>query len=230
VLSVTAVMAVAGIIVGVMTLTGLGFKLANIIVDFAGGSLFLTALYSAISVLLLGLAVPVTASFIIAWSIIGPALIQLGVPNYAAAMFIFYYAVLSEVSPPTALSPFAASAITGGKPVKTMWLTWKYTLPAFLVPFVFVLAREGEGLLLQADVATIAIATASAALGVAGLAVATGAWVLGPAGWPERILFGLGGLALMVTAPLYVTAGLVLMALGLAAHLVRRRAVATTAA
>ena len=139
-------------------------------------------------------------------------------------MFIFYYAVLSEVSPPTALSPFAAAAITGGKPVRTMWLTWKYTLPAFLVPFVFVLAREGEGLLLQGDVATIVIATASAAVGVGGLAVATGAWVLGPAGWMERILFGLGGLALMVTAPLFIAGGLVLMAAGLAVHLVGRRA------
>ena len=194
VLSVTSVMAIAGIIVGVMTLTGLGLKLANIIVDLAGANLFLTALYSAVAVMVLGLAVPVTASFIISWVIIGPALTQLGVPSYAAAMFIFYYAVLSEVSPPTALSPFAAAAITGGRPVKTMWLTWKYTLPAFLIPFVFVLASEGEGLLLQGDLATIAIATVSAALGVAGLAVATGAWLLGPAGWPERVLFGLGGL------------------------------------
>ena len=223
VLSVTAVMAVAGIIVGVMTLTGLGFNLANIIVDLAAGSLFLTALYSAISVLLLGLAVPVTASFIIAWAIIGPALQQLGVPDYAAAMFIFYYAVLSEVSPPTALSPFAAAAITGGKPVRTMWLTWKYTLPAFLVPFIFVLAREGEGLLLQGDLATIAIATASAAIGVSGLAVATGAWLIGPAGWPERLLFGLGGLAMLVTAPIFIAIGLGLMATGLVVHLLGRR-------
>ena len=223
VLAVTSVMAIAGIIVGVMTLTGLGLKLANIIVDLAGANLFLTALYSAVSVMVLGLAVPVTASFIISWVIIGPALTQLGVPSYAAAMFIFYYAVLSEVSPPTALSPFAAAAITGGRPVKTMWLTWKYTLPAFLIPFVFVLAREGEGLLLQGDPATIAIAVTSAAIGVAGLAVATGGWLVGPAGWPERILFGLGGLAMMVTAPVFIAAGLGLMGLGLIVHLIGRR-------
>lgn len=223
VLSVTAVMAIAGFIVGVMTLTGLGFNLANIIVDIAGGNLLLTAFFSAVAVLLLGLAVPVTASFIIAYAIIKPALEQLGVPDYAAAMFIFYYAVLSEVSPPTALSPFAASAITGGKPVKTMWLTWKYTLPAFLVPFVFVLAPEGEGLLLQGDPARIAIAIATASVGIAGLAVATGAWVFGPASWLERILFGLGGLALMVTLPLSIGAGVMLMGIGLVIHLVGRR-------
>ena len=223
VLSVTAVMAVAGIIVGVMTLTGIGFDLAGIILDFAGNNLFFTALFSAIAVLLLGLAVPVTASFIIAYAIIKPAFEGLGVPDYAAAMFIFYYAVLSEVSPPTALSPFAASAITGGKPVKTMWLTWKYTLPAFLVPFVFVLAPEGAGLLLQGDLATIAVASISAAIGVGGLAVATGAWLIGPAGWPERILFGLGGLAMLFTVPLFIGAGLALMAIGLVVHLVGRR-------
>ncbi len=223
VLAVTSVMAIAGIIVGVMTLTGLGLKLANIIVDLAGANLFLTALYSAVAVMVLGLAVPVTASFIISWVIIGPALTQLGVPSYAAAMFIFYYSVLSEVSPPTALSPFAAAAITGGRPVKTMWLTWKYTLPAFLIPFVFVLAREGEGLLLQGDPATIAIAVISAALGVAGLAVATGGWLVGPAGWPERILMGLGGLAMMVTVPVFIIAGLGLMVLGLIVHLIGRR-------
>jgi TRAP transporter 4TM/12TM fusion protein len=222
-LPVASVMAAAGIIVGVMTLTGLGLKLAGIIVDLAGANLLLTAVYSAVAILLLGLAVPVTASFIIAWVIISPALRQLGVPDFAAGMFIFYYAVLSEVSPPTALSPFAAAAITGGKAVRTMWLTWKYTLPAFLVPFVFVLAPAGEGLLLEGSLTTIAIATASAALGVAGLAVATGAWVLGPATLVERALFGLGGLALMVTAPVFIGVGVALMAAGLTLHLVARR-------
>ena len=84
--------------------------------------------------LLLGLAVPVTASFIIAAVIISPALTELGVPREVAYMFIFYYAVLSEVSPPTALSAFAAAAITGGNPFRTMMQTWRYSLPAFLVP------------------------------------------------------------------------------------------------
>ena len=104
---------------------------------------------------------PVTASFIISWvDHLGPALQEVGVPPFAAAMFIFYYSVLSEVSPPTALSPFAAAAITGGKPVKTMWLTWKYTLPAFLVPFVFVLSPNGVGLLFEGGVGTVVIAVA----------------------------------------------------------------------
>ena len=93
---------------------------------------------------IVGLAVPVTASYIMCAVIAAPALIKLGVPDFAAHMFIFYYAVLSEVSPPTALSPFAAAAITGGNPYMTTLQSWKYTMPAFLVPFVFVLDPAGH--------------------------------------------------------------------------------------
>lgn len=222
-LSVIPVMAAAGIIVGVMTLTGLGLRLAGIIVTAAGGSLALTAVFSALSVILLGLAVPVTASFIISWVIIGPALQEVGVPAFAAAMFIFYYAVLSEVSPPTALSPFAASAITGGKPVRTMWLTWKYTLPAFLVPFIVLLSPQGVGLLLQGGVGTVATAALTAAAAVAALAVVTGGWLIGPAGWPERALFAVAAVALLVMTPVAIGIGGLAILAGILVHLLRRR-------
>ena len=96
VLGVAATTATAGIIVGVVTLTGLGLKLAGVIVTLAGGTLALTVVYSAIAVWLLGLAVPVTASYIIAAVMVAPALVRSGVPDFAAHMFIFYYAVLSE--------------------------------------------------------------------------------------------------------------------------------------
>jgi TRAP-type uncharacterized transport system fused permease subunit len=138
-------------------------------------------------------------------------------------MFIFYYAVLSEVSPPTALSPFAASAITGGKPVKTMWLTWKYSLPAFLVPFVFVLAPQGEGLLIEGGPVTVLAATASAAAAVAALAVCTGGWLLGPAGWADRILFGVGGVALLVINWIGTAVGATAILAGGVVHLLSRR-------
>ena len=149
VLTAAITCATAGIIVGVVTLTGLGQKFADIVISYAGGSLLLTAIFTALVVWIIGLAVPVTASYIICAVIAAPAMIKLGVPPVAAHMFIFYYSVLSEVSPPTALSPFAAAAITGGDPYKTTLQAWKYTLPAFLVPFVFVLDPQGIGLLLQ---------------------------------------------------------------------------------
>jgi TRAP transporter 4TM/12TM fusion protein len=223
-LPAASVMAAAGLIVGILTLTGLALKLSGIIVALAGGQLILVAIYAAVAVLLLGLAVPVTASFIISFVFIGPAFTDLGVPSYAAAMFVFYYSVLSEVSPPTALSPFAASAITGGRPIRTMWLTWRYSLPAFLVPFVFVLAPVGEGILLtRADPLTIAVAVPLSAVAVAALAVVTGAWILGPASWFERLAFAVGAATLLMTAPVPVAIGLAAIAVGLAAHLVRRR-------
>ena len=124
-LNVGATCAGAGIIVGVVTLTGLGLKFSSIVIDYAGGSLLLTAIFTSLVVWVVGLAVPVTASYIICAVIAAPALIKLGVPDFAAHMFIFYYAVLSEVSPPTALSPFAAAAITGGDPYKTTMQCWK---------------------------------------------------------------------------------------------------------
>ncbi|GAB3254625.1 TRAP transporter permease [Arthrobacter pigmenti] len=222
-LSVIPVMAAAGLIVGVMTLTGLGLKLANIIVMIAGGSLILTAMLSAVSVILLGLAVPVTASFIISWVIIGPALQNVGVEPFAAAMFIFYYSVLSEVSPPTALSPFAASAITGGKPIKTMWLTWRYTLSAFLVPFIFVLSDAGIGLLMAGGWQSVLLALVTSVVAVAALAVATGAWLIGPAKWPERVLLGVGALTLLAMEPIAMAVGAGLIVAGLLIHLAGHR-------
>ena len=221
VLGVIATTATAGIIVGVVTLTGLGLKIAGIIVALAGGYLALTVLYSALAVWILGLAVPVTASYIIAAVMVAPALVQSGVPPAAAHMFIFYYAVLSEVSPPTALSPFAAAALTGGNPFVTMMLTWKYTLPAFVVPLVFTLTPEGSGLLLQAPVQTVLVTALSAAVGIGAFAACFGGWIFKPATLAERALMGVAG-TLLVFADVRLDAlGLVLTAVVVILH--RRR-------
>src|SRR6187431_736055 len=192
VLTAATTCATAGIIVGVVTLTGLGLKFSSIVIDYAGGSLLLTAIYTALIVWIVGLAVPVTASYIICAVIAAPAMIKLGVPDVAAHMFIFYYSVLSEVSPPTALSPFAAAAITGGDPYKTTLQAWKYTLPAFLVPFVFVLDPQGVGLLLVTPPGgswvDIVMITAKATLGLGALAAAAQGWALRRTTAVERAL------------------------------------------
>ena len=223
VLSVAATTATAGIIVGVVTLTGLGLKIAGILVDLAGGSVPLTVAYAAIAVWMLGLAVPVTASYIIAAVMIAPALTLVGVPDIAAHMFIFYYAVLSEVSPPTALSPFAAAAITGGNPFRTMMLTWKYTLPAFLVPFTFTLSPEGLGVLLQAPPGATVQTLAAAALGVGALAMGCGGWLRGELVPRDRVLAVAAGLALFYPLPAPRLAGAALLAAAVALHLMTGR-------
>jgi TRAP transporter 4TM/12TM fusion protein len=207
VLNVAATCAGAGLIVGVVTLTGLGLKFSSIVLAYAGNSLLLTAIYTALIVWIVGLAVPVTASYIICAVIAAPALMALDVPPFAAHMFIFYYAVLSEVSPPTALSPFAAAAITGGDPYKTTLQCWKYTTPAFLVPFMFVLEPSGQGLLLMGSTKALAAAnwgsiawvTFSAATGIIALACGFQGWLLKRASLLERAMLIVAGFALVYT-------------------------------
>src|SRR6266446_4150158 len=232
VLNVATTCAGAGIIVGVVTLTGLGLKFSSIIIEYAGGSLLLTAIYTSLIVWIVGLAVPVTASYIICAVIAAPAMIKLGVPDFAAHMFIFYYAVLSEVSPPTALSPFAAAAITGGDPYKTTLQSWKYTMPAFLVPFMFVLDPSGVGLLLtgsiktlgQADWGSIALVTITAGLGIAALAGGVQGWLFKRTTWIERVMLIVAGLALVYPTLAADIVGLGLFAVVVAAQLIRIRA------
>ena len=229
-LNVAATCAGAGIIVGVVTLTGLGLKFSSIVIDYAGGSLLLTAIFTALVVWIVGLAVPVTASYIICAVIAAPALIKLGVPDFAAHMFIFYYAVLSEVSPPTALSPFAAAAITGGDPYKTTLQCWKYTVPAFLVPFMFVLAPEGQGLLLMGSTKALATAnwwsiaevTLTAAVGIAALAAGFQGWALKRATLAERAMLLVAGFALVYPSPLADGIGFGLVVAALAIQFLRK--------
>lgn len=229
-LNVGTTCAGAGLIVGVVTLTGLGLKFSSIILTYAGGSLLLTAIYTGLIVWIIGLAVPVTASYIISAVIAAPALIKLGVPDYAAHMFIFYYAVLSEVSPPTALSPFAAAAITGGDPYRTTLQSWKYTMPAFLVPFMFVLDPSGQGLLLMgsvkalagADWGAIALVSFTAAVGIAALAGGFQGWLLSRTSLLERTMLLAAGLLLVYPSMISDAVGFLLVVLVLAVQWVRR--------
>ena len=218
VLSVAATTATAGIIVGVITLTGLGLKVAGLIVTLAGSSLLLTILYAALAVWVLGLAVPVTASYIIAAVMIVPALVQVGVAEVAAHMFVFYYAVLSEVSPPTALSPFAAAAVTGGNPLRTTMLSWKYTAPAFVVPLAFTIHPRGLGLLLQASAGVIAWSVFTASLGVVAIAVSAAGWIRRGASPLERALAAIAAVLLFVPSVAVALSGAALLAVVVAVH------------
>jgi TRAP-type uncharacterized transport system fused permease subunit len=134
-------------------------------------------------------------------------------------MFIFYYAVLSEVSPPTALSPFAAAAITGGDPYKTTLQSWKYTAPAFLLPFMFVLDASGTSLLLTGSMQNLANAswlevaevTGTAMLGIAALAAGLQGWAFRRTTVAERWLLILAGVLLVYPRPWADAAGIALV-------------------
>src|SRR5882672_2540320 len=259
-LSVAVTCASAGLIVGVVTLTGLGLKFSSIVLDYADTGaqaltnvwvffgadrtpvllhdmkLLLTALYTSLIVWIVGLAVPVTASYIICAVITAPAMIELGVPDFAAHMFIFYYAVLSEVSPPTALSPFAAAAITGGDPYKTTMQCWKYTTPAFLVPFMFVLDPSGTGLLLtgsfktlgNANWGSIALVTITAAVGIVALAGGLQGWLLRRTTVYERWMLIVAGFLLVYPTSAADAIGFVLVVIVVATQWFRKPTTATS--
>ncbi|HLT60864.1 MAG TPA: TRAP transporter fused permease subunit [Microlunatus sp.] len=229
-LGVVTVCAAAGVITSVIVKTGLGQNLADILVaaaraltDNATVVLILTAVLAALAVLLLGLAVPVTASFIIAWVVIGPALQLLGVSPPEAAMFIFYYAVLSEVSPPTALAAVASAAITGGNPMQTIWQATKYTLPAFLAPLAFVITDNGGHLLLQGSPPDVLWTTVVSMIAVAALAVVTGGWIVREATPVQRLLCLPAALLLLYLQPVSILVGLVFLAAAVVLNLISAR-------
>lgn len=233
-LGIVATCACAGIIVSIVNLTGLGLTISGIIVDAGGGSRLATIALAALAMWVLGLAVPVTASYIIAAVMLVPALTKLGIPAPAAHMFMFYYAVLADVSPPTALAPFAASAITGGKPFSTMMQAWKYTLPAFLVPVMFCLTPEGQQLLWLTttgaapstfgDILGIAWATFVASAALLGLALGITGYGLIPLNPIERGLALVGGLLLLSYDPVVDVFGFGALGGALALHALRVRA------
>lgn len=235
VLPVVAVCAAAGIITSTIAKTGLGLQLSSILVSAAraitgqpNATLIVTVGFAAVAVVVLGLAIPVTASFIIAWVIVGPALMSLGVAPAETAMFLFYFAVLSEVTPPTALAAVAASAITGGRVIPTMLQAARYALPAFLVPFAFVLTANGAALLTLGSPWTILWTTATSAVAVAALAVATGGWLVHRAARAERVLCLLAALLLLYLAPAAIAAGAALLAVAGILHLRNTRTPATS--
>ncbi|MGG4452691.1 TRAP transporter permease [Brevibacillus porteri] len=139
-LGVVAATACVGIIVGTITLTGIGLKLANGLIDLAGGQLFLTLFFTMIASLILGMGTPTTANYIITSTIAAPALIQLGVPAIAAHMFTFYFGIVADITPPVALAAFAASGIAKSKPIKTGVESTRLSIAAFMAPYIFVVS------------------------------------------------------------------------------------------
>ena len=213
-----------------ITRTGLGLQLNSILVNTARSItenptavLILTAIFAALAVSILGLAVPVTASFVISWVIIGPALQDLGVPAPAVAMFVFYFAVLSEVTPPTALAAVAASAITGGRVIAHH--VADVEVHAAGVPGAVRIRpdRQRRRPARAAVVGRHGWTAAVAALAVAALAVVTGGWLVRRAGWPERLLCVPAAGLLLYLNPVTIAVGVGLLAVAVAVNLIFAR-------
>ena len=194
-IGVACACACAGIIVGVVSLTGLGLKLANIIVVAAGGALFPTLVFTMLASILLGMGLPTSAKYIVLATMAVPALLKLEVPLMAAHLFILYFGVIADVTPPVALTAYAGAGIAGAKPMQTGWTALKLSLAAFLIPYIFVYSQD---LLLLNTTPTRAIfAFFSACLGVFALAYSVQNFMIMRTNIIERVFLFAAALALI---------------------------------
>jgi TRAP transporter 4TM/12TM fusion protein len=208
VMQLIAVCAAAGVVAGVIGLTGVGGRFATMLLDIAGASVFLAMLFAMFVAIVLGMGVPTTAAYAIAAAVVAPGLIRIGVEPLVAHMFIFYFAILSAITPPVALASFAAASMAGGDMWKTSVIAVKLGLATFIVPFMFWLS---PALLAQGDLLPILQAFVTASLGVWLLACSTEGWMWnGRLPMPLRLLAGAAGLMLMVPEAWTDIAGLVI--------------------
>jgi TRAP-type uncharacterized transport system fused permease subunit len=195
-LQLAAVCACAGIVVGVIGLTGLGGRFSTLLLGVAGNSEFMALVFAMVIALILGMGMPTTAAYAIAASVIAPALQRMGFELLAVHLFIFYFAVVSTITPPIALSAFAGAALAGADPWRTAFKSVRYGIAAFLVPFLFI---QNQAILMDGPILEIFRTTLTAAAGVWALATASEGWLQGKMSALPRIAF--------LTAALLMIAG-----------------------
>ena len=193
--AVTGACAAAGLVVGALTMTGLATKFGHLVLLLTGSDLFLSLLATAVITILFGLGLPTSASYILTAVLIAPILTKLGLSVLAAHMFILYYAVLSNVTPPVAVAAYAASALAQANPLHVALSACRLCLVAFVVPFSF---AYGEALLLEGTWLDIVFSTLAATVGVLLLATAVEGFYRRPLETPARVLLFIAGLAFFV--------------------------------
>ena len=209
-IEIAATCAAAGIIVGVMTQTGLGMKFAMIIINYSGGNLLLALIFTMLIAIVLGMGMPTTAAYAISASVLAPALIQLKVPALAAHMFIFYFACLSALTPPVALASFAAAAIANAKTWDVGWEGMRFAIAGFIIPYMFVF---GPAIVLVGTGSEIALAAATGIIGSLALAAAVQGWLVTKTSVLERFILLVAALSLIKPGWITDLIGLCLLAL-----------------
>lgn len=193
-----AIVATAGIIVGVIALTGIGQRFSSMLLTIADNNLIIALIFAMLISIILGMGMPTTAAYAVAASVIAPGLVNIGIDPIIAHMFVFYYAVISAITPPVALAAFAAAGISGTNPMKTSVQAFKIGLAAFIVPFMFFFSPE---LLLESGtVAEIILAVITALIGVYLLSASVQGWIFGKiASWYSRIIVLLAAIMFMLS-------------------------------
>ena len=225
VVTVVIACACAGIIIGCVSLTGLGLKLSSLIIAASGGHMIIALILTFIALFILGMGMPTAAAYIMVATLVAPGLVDMGLTKMAAHMFCLYGAVLSAITPPVALAAYAASGIAKANPMRIGFTACKFGLVAFIVPFMF--AYE-PALLGDGTVPTVALALVTASLGTIVLATGLQGFFLGRMAWIQRGLAVIGALTLMYPGLVTDLIGLGCAILALAPQLFRKKPEATT--
>lgn len=209
VLGVLIACATAGIIIGVVTKTGVGLKVATALLDLAGGKLLPAMFFTMITSLILGMGVPTTANYVITSTIAAPALIQMQVPVLAAHMFAFYFGIVADVTPPVALAAYAGAGIAGANPMRCGVIAAKLAIAAFIVPYIFVLAPEL--LMINATAFTITYSALTAIIGMWGVSMSMIGFCQNLLNLPQRLAFLVGGVCMIIPGTLTDGIGIALI-------------------
>lgn len=210
-LGVSVACACAGIIVGTITLTGLGLKLGNGLVSLSGGNLILTLIFTMITSLILGMGAPTTANYVITATIAAPALVMLNVPVLAAHMFTFYFGIIADITPPVALAAFAGSAIAKSNPLQTGITASKLAIAAFIIPYIFVL--NPAMLMIDTTPFEVILIIITSITGMFGISASMEGYLFTHANKFERIAFLVGGVLLIYPGAITDIIGFVIIAI-----------------
>jgi TRAP transporter 4TM/12TM fusion protein len=193
-LIVAACCASAGLITGVISMTGMGMRFSDVLVTLAGGSMIVLLIFTMLASLILGLPLPPVTCYLILAVLAAPALIKSGVNPMAAHLFVFFFGALGNISPPVAPTSFAAAGLAETDPIKTTNLTFFYSMPSFLVPYLYVYANE---LLLMGTTGMVILRVVSSFIGLSCMAVTFHGYLFRSLNWMERFAFLIGGLVLV---------------------------------
>jgi TRAP transporter 4TM/12TM fusion protein len=195
VLTVAGACAAAGVVVGSITMTGIGFKLFSLVMGFSGGILFIALIFTMVAATIMGMGVPTTAAYIIVAITCAPMLIDFGVDPLGAHLFVFYFAILSAITPPVALAAFAAAGLAKERPMKIGWTAVGLAASTYIVPFAFV---YNVGLLGSAPPAQVLQVTLTAMIGIIAIAAAWTAFLFAPLSLKLRVPLAIGGVLVIV--------------------------------
>jgi TRAP transporter 4TM/12TM fusion protein len=215
-ISVAVACAMAGIVIGVFNLTGLGLRLSSAIVDVSGENLLIALLLTMVICLIMGMGVPTTAAYIIVGTMVAPALVKMGLLPIAAHLFVFYFAIISAITPPVALAAYAAGGIAQENPMRIGWTACRIAIPAFIVPFLFC---YNPAIIAQAGILEILWRAFMSVVAVTALAACMEGFFARSCNRVERLMFGASAILLIFPTILTDILGVALLAGAIALNL-----------